>query len=52
MLVTRGRLQTDDDELTDRCRHWIEGVKRQFAGTPVGPGDATQAVGAGLKSVG
>ena len=38
MLVTRGRLQTDDEQLTDRCRHWIDGVKGQFAGTPVGPG--------------
>jgi biotin carboxylase len=50
VLVTRGRLQTDDDRLTDRCRHWIDGVKRQFAGTPVGPGDATPTVGAAFKS--
>jgi len=37
VLVTRGRLQTDDDQLTDRCRRWIEGVQSQFAGTPVVP---------------
>ena len=43
-------LQTDDDQLTERCRHWIEGIKSQFAGTPVGPGDATLAVSAPLKS--
>jgi biotin carboxylase len=36
VVVTRGRLQTDDDRLTDRCRHWIDGVESQFAGTPVG----------------
>ena len=35
VLVTRGRLQTDDDQLTDRCRRWIDGIKAQFAGTPV-----------------
>jgi biotin carboxylase len=39
VLVTRGRLQTDDGQLTERCRGWIEGVKRQFAGTPVAPAD-------------
>ena len=25
ILVTRGRLQTDDNELTERCRDWIDG---------------------------
>jgi hypothetical protein len=50
VLVTRGRLQTDDDQLTDRCRRWIDGVKTQFAGTPVGLGDAMPAVGPTLKS--
>jgi len=50
VLVTRGRLQTDDDELTERSRHWIDGIKSQFAGTPVGPGDTTLSLGAPLKS--
>jgi biotin carboxylase len=49
VLVTRGRLQTDDEQLTDRCRRWIDGVKGQFAGTPVGPGDAAPSLAA-LKS--
>jgi biotin carboxylase len=40
VLVTRGRLQTDDYELTDRGRRWIEGLKAQFASTPLAPGDA------------
>jgi biotin carboxylase len=35
ILVTRGRLQTEENELTDRCRHWIEGIRSNFAGTPV-----------------
>lgn len=32
ILVTRGRLQTDEHELTDRARAWITGIKSQFAG--------------------
>jgi biotin carboxylase len=42
VLVTRGRLQTDDDALTDRCRHWIDGVQSQLAGTPVVPAEIGQ----------
>ena len=30
ILVTRGRLQSDEHELTDRARTWITGIKRQF----------------------
>jgi biotin carboxylase len=39
ILVTRGRLQTDDHELTVRARTWIDGIKRQFetAPLPAGP---------------
>jgi biotin carboxylase len=53
VLVTRGRLQTDDEQLTARCRRWIDGVKGQFAGSPVGPGDAappTTALKSGFKA--
>jgi biotin carboxylase len=35
ILVTRGRMQTEDNELTERCRQWIDGVRSQFSGTPV-----------------
>ncbi len=35
ILVTRGRLMTDDHELTDRARAWIDGVKAQFESVPV-----------------
>jgi biotin carboxylase len=38
ILVSRGRMQTDDNELTERCREWIEGVRSQFAGTPLEDG--------------
>jgi biotin carboxylase len=39
VLVTRARMQTDDNELTERCREWIGGIRSQFAGTDV-PGSA------------
>jgi hypothetical protein len=34
-LVTRGRLQTDDNRLEERCKRWITGFRAQFAGTPL-----------------
>jgi biotin carboxylase len=37
ILVTRGRLQTDDHELTERARAWITGIKRQFTTVPLVP---------------
>jgi biotin carboxylase len=33
-LVTRGRLQSDDNQLEDRCKQWITGIRAQFTGTP------------------
>jgi len=33
--VTRGRLQTDDNRLEDRCKQWITGIRDQFAGAPL-----------------
>jgi hypothetical protein len=36
-LVTRGRLQTDDNRLEERCIRWITGIRSQFAGTPPAP---------------
>jgi biotin carboxylase len=35
ILVSRGRMQTDENELTERCREWIEGIRSQFAGSPL-----------------
>jgi len=35
ILVTRARLQTDQGKLTERCRQWIDGIRSQFAGTPL-----------------
>ena len=36
-LVTRGRLQTDDNRLEPRCTEWIAGIRGQFSATPVVP---------------
>ena len=44
VLVTRGHLQTDDYQLTERCRRWVEGIKAQFASTPLAPGDAATPI--------
>ena len=35
VLVARSRMQTEDNELTERAREWIDGIQAQFAGTPV-----------------
>lgn len=32
VLVTRGRMQTDDRELLDRGRRWVEGITAEFQG--------------------
>jgi len=44
VLVTRGHLQTDDYQLTERCRRWVEGIKAQFASTPLAPDDAAAPI--------
>jgi hypothetical protein len=35
ILVTPGRRQNDDNELTEPCRAWIDGIRSQFEGTPI-----------------
>jgi biotin carboxylase len=35
ILVSRGRMQTEENELTERCRGWIAGIRSQFEGAPV-----------------
>ena len=37
VLVTRGHLQTEDYQLTERCRRWIDGIKAHFVSTPLTP---------------
>jgi hypothetical protein len=36
-LVTRGRLQSDDNQLEERCKQWITGMRGQFTSTPIAP---------------
>jgi len=35
ILVTKGRLQTDESQLTPRCRQLIEAIRAQYATTPI-----------------
>ena len=35
ILVTKGRLQTDEAQLTPRCRQLIEAIRAQYATTPI-----------------
>jgi biotin carboxylase len=46
VIVARSRMQTDDNELTERAREWIEGIHGQFAGTPLAEADGPAPAGA------
>ena len=35
VIVARSRMQTEDNELTERAHDWIQGIQKEFAGTPV-----------------
>ena len=37
VLITRGHLQTDDYQLTEHCRRWVDGIKARFVSTPLSP---------------
>ena len=39
MIVTRSRLQDEDDQLTERARTWIDGINAQFSGAALQPAD-------------
>jgi hypothetical protein len=39
VIVTRSRLQDEDDQLTERARTWIDGINAQFSGTALQPAD-------------
>jgi len=43
ILVTPGRLMTDDFELEDRARQWIAGIRGYYESRPAGPADAAVA---------
>ncbi|MEL6769367.1 MAG: biotin carboxylase [Pseudomonadota bacterium] len=44
ILVTRGRSMTEDFELNDRAKMWIEGIKNQFAAKPLPAAEAAPAM--------
>ena len=44
VLVTRGHVQTNNYQLTERCRRWVEGINAQFASTPPAPGEAAPPI--------
>lgn len=48
-LVTRGRLQADDNSLVRRCTQWISGIRGLFDGTPVVPLQAQPTVRESFK---
>ncbi|MDX1654672.1 MAG: biotin carboxylase, partial [Candidatus Competibacteraceae bacterium] len=37
ILVARGRMQTDDRQLTERAKAWAAGINGQFQGTEPPP---------------
>lgn len=44
ILVMRGRVMTDDFQLTDRAKFWIDAIRRRFSGAPL---TADAMIGAG-----
>src|SRR4051812_11623080 len=46
VLVARSRMQTADNQLTERAHQWIDGITGQFAGTSPPPAQAPAPAGA------
>jgi biotin carboxylase len=46
VIVARSRMQTEDNELTERAHEWIDGIHGQFAGTPLGNEEKPAPAGA------
>ena len=46
ILVSRGRFQADDGSLTERCRRWVDGIKRRYEGVAAAAGTAEVPHGA------
>jgi DNA-binding PadR family transcriptional regulator len=47
-LVTRGRMQTDDFQLSERGRTWIEALRRLWTGVPLPPTGSASPVPAAV----
>ena len=50
VLVARSRMQTDDNELTDRAREWIAAVHGQFESSPMAAEEPVAAGAMAFKS--
>ena len=49
ILVTRGRLMTEDFQLNDRAKAWIDGIRGQFKTKPVDETEDSPEVSDGFK---
>jgi biotin carboxylase len=46
VIVSRSRMQTEDNELTERAHEWIDGIQKEFAGTTLQPQETPAPAGA------
>jgi biotin carboxylase len=49
ILVSRGRLQSNDFRLTPLCRRWVNGIRAQVSATPLSELPAGEGPAAGVK---
>jgi len=50
VLVTRSRMQTENNELTERAHSWIDSIQEHFAGTPLAEEAAVPAGAMAFKT--
>jgi biotin carboxylase len=50
VLVTRSRMQTEDNQLTERAHRWIDSIQEHFAGTPLAEEAAVPAGALAFKT--
>ena len=50
VLVTRSRMQTEDNQLTERAHRWIDSIQQHFAGTPLAEDAAVPAGALAFKT--
>jgi hypothetical protein len=50
VLVARSRMQTEDNELTERAHEWIDGVHAHFVGSAVAPAEPVPAGALAFKT--
>jgi biotin carboxylase len=50
VLVTRSRMQTENNQLTERAHLWIDSIQEHFAGTPLAEEEAVPAGALAFKT--